>query len=62
MTATGTIIREDEESEGCDMEGCRGHAVRVRWDDKTTTEECSSALHYVTSKRVQPITQSETNH
>jgi hypothetical protein len=57
--ATGTIVREDDETDGCEMEGCRGHLVLVQWADKTTTEECSSALHYITAKRVQPLTLTE---
>lgn len=38
------ILWEDEEVEGCDMEGCRGHLVKVRWANGEVAFECSAAL------------------
>lgn len=35
---------EDEEIDGCDMEGCRGHAVMIRWPNGEETLECSAFL------------------
>jgi hypothetical protein len=43
---TGTIILEDEESYGCDLEGCSGHALTVAWPDGDETTICSAGVTY----------------
>ncbi len=42
----GTIVREDEEAYGCDLEGCRGHAITVEWPDGDETMICSAGVTY----------------
>lgn len=42
----GFILDTNEEEDGCDLEGCRGHAVLIRWDDGTEAWECSRAIDW----------------
>jgi hypothetical protein len=42
----GTIVEEFEDVDGCELESCRGHLVRVQWYDGDTTYSCSAALQY----------------
>lgn len=43
---TGTIVCEDEESHGCEIEDCRGHAITVAWPDGDETTICSAGVGY----------------
>lgn len=43
---TGTIVREDEEDYGCELEGCPGHAIYVEWPDGDETTICSAGVGY----------------
>lgn len=45
-TLVGTIVHEDEESYGCEVEGCRGHAITVAWPDGDETTICSAGVTY----------------
>lgn len=43
----GTIVTEYDDVDGCDIEGCKGHLLIVKWPDSDVTwEECSSALTF----------------
>jgi hypothetical protein len=43
---TGTIVHEDEGDYGCDLEGCSGHAIYVKWPDGDETVICSAGVTY----------------
>lgn len=43
----GTVVGHEEELDGCDLEGCSGHAVVVDWENGSSSWECSKALKYV---------------
>ena len=42
----GTIVQEWDDVDGCEMEGCRGHLVQVRWPNGEITHNCSGELTY----------------
>lgn len=45
-TSHGIVLEEDHEMPGCNMEGCKGHEIKVKWDDGVETTECSAALNF----------------
>ena len=61
---TGTVILSRDGTEkghvmdgiaDCDMEGCRGECVEVKWEDGTTTFPCTHGLDLIDDDTFQII-------